>query len=208
MEDIMKLIETVFVVILLFTYFSLWKIKELNQKKMTGINPKVMGKSTSSIQKYMNNFMILLTIYAVIIIILNAVGFQYSFLFTENKILDYLIVDISGFIAGLFGLSFCLYAQIKMGKSWRVGIDEKVKTELITTGLYKLIRNPTYLGLFILNAGIWLIWPTFTVFILNLLFVIFLEIQVRCEEDFLILIHGNKYLEYKQRTKRYIPFIY
>lgn len=204
----MKLIETVFVVILLFTYFSLWKIKELNQKKMTGINPKVMGKSTSSIQKYMNNFMILLTIYAVIIIILNAVGFQYSFLFTENKILDYLIVDISGFIAGLFGLSFCLYAQIKMGKSWRVGIDEKVKTELITTGLYKLIRNPTYLGLFILNAGIWLIWPTFTVFILNLLFVIFLEIQVRCEEDFLILIHGNKYLEYKQRTKRYIPFIY
>ncbi|HOV15405.1 MAG TPA: isoprenylcysteine carboxylmethyltransferase family protein, partial [Spirochaetota bacterium] len=116
--------------------------------------------------------------------------------------------DILGFIIGLVGLSFCLYAQIKMGKSWRVGIDEKEKTELITTGLYRFIRNPTYFGLFILNVGLWIIWPTWTVFIFNLLFVLFFEIQVCCEEDFLTMTHGEEYLNYKKKTKKYIPFIY
>jgi protein-S-isoprenylcysteine O-methyltransferase Ste14 len=115
---------------------------------------------------------------------------------------------VTGFGVGLIGLSLCLYAQIKMGSSWRVGIDEKVKTQLITTGFYKLIRNPTYLGLFLLNIGVWLIWPTWTIFLLNLLFYLFLEIQVRCEEDYLSAVHGEQYNEYKKRTKRYLPFIY
>ncbi len=59
-----------------------------------------------------------------------------------------------------------------------------------------------------LNIGVWLIWSTWSVFILNLVFILFLEIQVHCEEDYLLSIHGTKYLEFKQRTKRYIPFIY
>ena len=85
----------------------------------------------------------------------------------------------------------CLYAQVKMGKSWRVGIDESTKTSLIKTGLYKVIRNPTYLGLYILNTGVWMIWPTWTIFILNLFFIYTLEIQVRCEWDFLEKTHGK-----------------
>lgn len=117
-------------------------------------------------------------------------------------------MDAFGFFAGLMGLSLCAYAQHKMGKSWRVGIDEESTTDLITTGVYKFIRNPTYLGLFILIAGVWLIWPTWTVFVLYLLFLLLLEIQVRCEEDYLTVTHGDEYLEYKLKTKRYIPFIY
>ena len=204
----MNYVEMVFVILIFLLYLTLWKVKEIIQKKTTGINPKVMAISTSNIQKYMNHFAIFLTVYVILIIILHSIGVQYGSLFSRFKILDHFFIDYIGFLAGLIGLSFCLYAQIKMGKSWRVGIDEKEKTELITTGLYKLVRNPTYLGLFILNSGIWLIWPTWTMFIFVLLFFIFLEIQVRCEEDFLISRHGIKYEEYKRKTKRYIPFIY
>jgi protein-S-isoprenylcysteine O-methyltransferase Ste14 len=89
-----------------------------------------------------------------------------------------------------------------------VGIDESIKTELVITGLYRLIRNPTYLGLYILNLGLWLIWPTWTIFLLNVLFIYTLEIQVRCEEDFLERVHGEEYLEYRAKTKRYVPFVY
>jgi len=204
----MNLFEIISVVSLFLLYITLWKTKEINLKRTTGIDPKVMAKSTSNIQQYMNQYMKFLTVYAVIIIILHAIGVQVASLFNRFNALESIIVDILGFIIGIIGLSFCLYAQIKMGKSWRVGIDEKEKTDLVTSGLYKLIRNPTYLGLFILNIGIWLIWPTWTIFIFNLLFIIFLEIQVRSEEDFLISIHGQKYLDYKKGTKRYIPFVY
>lgn len=142
------------------------------------------------------------------VILLHATGIQWGTLFSRYETLSIIGMDILGFGIGVAGLSLCLYAQVKMGASWRVGIDEKVKTQLITTGLYGLIRNPTYLGLFLLNLGVWLIWPTWTIFLLNLLFVLFLEIQVRCEEDYLLSIHGGEYAQYKARTKRYVPFLY
>ncbi len=204
----MKAVETIFVVTLFLLYLGLWKIKQVNQKKNTGIDPKVMASSTSNIQKYMNQLSNVLTAYVVLIIVLHSCQIQLGSFLRRIEEMNLMFFDIIGFITGLIGLSFCLYAQIKMGKSWRVGIDEKVKTDLITTGLYKHIRNPTYLGLFILNIGVWIIWSTWSVFLLNLVFILFLEIQVRCEEDYLFSLHGNKYLEYKQRTKRYFPFIY
>ena len=139
---------------------------------------------------------------------MHSIQVQVGTLFSRIEIINSSTFDIIGFLTGLTGLSLCLYAQVKMGSSWRVGIDEKVKTDLITTGLYKYIRNPTYLGLFVLNIGVWLIWPTWTIFILNFVFILFLDIQVRCEEDYLYAIHGEKYGDYKKRTKRYIPFVY
>ena len=34
-----------------------------------------------------------------------------------------------------------------MGKSWRVGIDNQNPDNLITHGIYRLSRNPIFLGL-------------------------------------------------------------
>jgi protein-S-isoprenylcysteine O-methyltransferase Ste14 len=174
------MMETLFVIILFVLYVLLWKIKQTRQKSLTGIDPEVMQKSSSNLQQFMSGYTKALTLYAVIVILIHAVHFQLGSLFSRYELLAPVFFDVFGLMIGLLGLSFCLYAQVKMGASWRVGIDEKVKTELVTTGLYRLIRNPTYLGLFLLNIGVWLIWPTWTVFLLNILFFLFLEIQVRC----------------------------
>ena len=200
--------EVVFVLCLFVLYMLLWKIKRVQLRRTTGIDPEVMKRSTSNVQQFMGTFTNILTVYAAVIILVHAINLQYGSLFSRYDELSSIKYDLSGFLLGLIGLSFCLYAQIKMGASWRVGIDEKVKTQLVTTGLYKFIRNPTYLGLFLLNIGVWLIWPTWTVFLLNILFFLFLEIQVRCEEDYLLSIHGEQYGVYKKQTKRYVPFLY
>ena len=202
------MLESIFVVSLFLLYLVLWRIKQIQQKRQTGIDPQVMKQSTSNVQQFMSIFSNALTIYAALVILVHAVGFQWGSLLSRYEILSVTEIDILGFGIGLVGLSFCLYAQIKMGASWRVGIDENVKTQLVTTGLYGYIRNPTYLGLFLLNIGVWLIWPTWSIFLLNILFVLFLEIQVRCEEDYLTSTHGNQYAQYKAHTKRYIPFLY
>lgn len=202
------MVEAILVVALFFLYMILWRIKKIQQKRSSGIDPDVMDKSTSNVQRFMSVFSNILTAYAAIIILIHASNLQLGTLFTRYGLFSSLKFDLLGFILGLIGLSFCLYAQIKMGDSWRVGIDEKVKTELITTGMYKFIRNPTYLGLFLLNIGVWMIWPTWTIFLLSILFFVFLEIQVRCEEDFLFALHGETYSDYKKGTKRYLPFIY
>jgi protein-S-isoprenylcysteine O-methyltransferase Ste14 len=202
------MLEAIFVISLFVIYILLWKIKQIQQRRLTGIDPQVIKKSASNVQQFMGNYADNLTVYAAIIILAHSTNFQLGSLFSRYSGFSTLIFDVFGFAIGLIGLSFCLYAQIKMGTAWRVGIDEKVKTQLITTGLYGYVRNPTYLGLFLLNIGVWLVWPTWTVFLLNILFFLFLEIQVRCEEDFLFLVHGEQYSDYKKRTKRYLPYIY
>ena len=55
-------------------------------------------------------------------------------------------------------LVIMLVAQAQMGLSWRIGIDEKNRTGLVTQGLFALSRNPIFLSL--------RITPTGTVFLL------------------------------------------
>jgi protein-S-isoprenylcysteine O-methyltransferase Ste14 len=128
-----KMIETIFVITLFVIYLGLWSIKRIILIKTENIDPQVMEKSISNIQKYMNGFTKILTIYMVILIPLHSLNIQFFGFFSRFDLLNGIQADIIGFCLGLIGLLFCLYAQIKMGKSWRVGIDQNTKTELITT---------------------------------------------------------------------------
>ncbi|EOQ96395.1 phospholipid methyltransferase [Leptospira wolbachii serovar Codice str. CDC] len=202
------LLEIGFVGILFIIYLVLWKTKRMIQKKRTGKDPEVIGKSKSNLQALMNILFKAITYYVILIIVIHALKLD---LYGLNAQFDFLVGiewDITGFVIGLIGLSFCLYAQIKMKNSWRVGIDENSKEELITDGIFSLVRNPTYLGLFLLNFGVWIIWPTHLVFYLNIVFVLLFEIQVRCEEDFLENLYGEDYKLYKEKSYRYLPFLY
>ena len=41
-----------------------------------------------------------------------------------------------------------------MRDSWRAGISETYKTELVTEGIYQISRNPVFLGFELLYIGI------------------------------------------------------
>ena len=105
-------------------------------------------------------------------------------------------------------MAICALAQATMGASWRVGIDREHPTTLITAGIYGWVRNPTYLGLHLLNAGAWLVWPTTLMAGYAVLFFLVMDIQVRCEEEHLIAVHGDAYRDYAGKTWRYVPAIY
>jgi protein-S-isoprenylcysteine O-methyltransferase Ste14 len=200
--------ETVFVVILFLGYMILWMLKRRFQTKVSGIDPEVIGRSVAPSQRFFNAMTKVLTAYIVVMIILHAAGIQYYSLFSRYDPLEKPLFDVAGFLLGIIGLSLCGYAQIIMGNSWRVGIDEERHTDLVTAGLYRFIRNPTYLGLFILCIGVWTIWPTWTIGLFGLVFYLMLEVQVRYEEEFLEKTHGETYRLYLQSTKRYVPKIY
>jgi len=83
-----------------------------------------------------------------------------------------------------------------MANSWRIGIDEKNKTELVINGLFSISRNPIFLGIMIANFGLFLIIPNaFTLLIVSLSMVS-INTQIRLEEVFLKTTHGNAYEQY------------
>ncbi|MFY8191279.1 MAG: methyltransferase family protein [Bacteroidia bacterium] len=96
------------------------------------------------------------------------------------------------------------FAQKHMKNSWRIGIDNETKTELVTSGLFGLSRNPIFFGMILSLIGLFLSTPNaFTALFLILGYVL-IQIQIRLEEEFLMKEHGEKYLRYKQKVRRLI----
>jgi protein-S-isoprenylcysteine O-methyltransferase Ste14 len=101
-----------------------------------------------------------------------------------------------------------LGAQLTMGDSWRVGVDESERTALVTTGLFARIRNPifTFMGLSLL--GLIGLVPNAASLLGGALALVGIELQVRfVEEPWLARTHGAHYRAYAARTGRFLPGI-
>ncbi|MDA9343576.1 DUF1295 domain-containing protein [Algibacter sp.] len=95
-------------------------------------------------------------------------------------------------------------AQSQMANSWRIGIDDKNKTNLVTKGAFSISRNPIFLGIMIANIGLFLVIPNaFTLLIISLS-TISINTQIRLEEEFLEREFGKDYLEYVKKVRRWI----
>src|SRR5918992_2972991 len=72
----------------------------------------------------------------------------------ENPLLTYVGV-------GLLWASFLwtVLAQSQMGESWRIGIDREVHPPLVIEGLFRLSRNPIYLGVRGSSLGLFFVLP-------------------------------------------------
>ena len=110
---------------------------------------------------------------------------------------------VSLFAVGLLGT---LFAQYAMGDSWRIGVEESDRTELVTSGVFGLVRNPIYTGMIPAFAGIALLVPNPPAIVAFALVVVGLEIQTRLvEEPYLLKVHGSAYAEYAARVGRFVP---
>ena len=113
-------------------------------------------------------------------------------------------------VAGLLlfgaGLAATLYAQIAMGESWRVGVDDAERTELVTDGPFALVRNPIFAAMVPTSLGLALMVPNVVALAGFIALLAALEIQVRLvEEPYLRRVHGQAYSSYAARTGRFAP---
>lgn len=80
--------------------------------------------------------------------------------------------------------------------------------KLVTSGVYRYVRHPLYTAMLLLFPGVLLYCPTWSVLLLTVLAIIYIEIGSRLEEKKLIQVFGEDYIRYQQQVKRYFPFIY
>lgn len=95
------------------------------------------------------------------------------------------------------------YAQISMGKSWRIGIPQEAPP-LRTHGPFSVSRNPIFLGMlgFVLGMALWS--PSAVTLALLVATYVALEVQIRSEEAFLERQHGEAYRAYCARVRRWL----
>jgi protein-S-isoprenylcysteine O-methyltransferase Ste14 len=106
------------------------------------------------------------------------------------------------------GTMTTLVAQFAMGDSWRIGVDERERTELVTSGPFATVRNPIFAGMIPVSLGLTLLVPNVLALVAFIALVAALEIQTRLvEEPYLLRTHGDAYAGYASRTGRFVPFL-
>ena len=114
--------------------------------------------------------------------------------------------SLSWLAPGLFvtGSVLAIAAMRKLGDDLIFGLPEKGGNHLRTDGIYKISRNPLYLGFFMILGSSWLSVPhPFNIGAGGIAILIHHVIILK-EERFLIAKNGSKYLAYMRKTGRYL----
>ncbi len=121
--------------------------------------------------------------------------------------IDYLeIVGISLIIIAII----INQAAIRKLKNLFDRITVKSDRQLITNGIYRLVRHPIYLSYFLLFSGCCTLLhgSLFTFILMCLVCGVWLNNRIAIEEEMLIARFGEQYKEYQRKTRKIIPFIY
>lgn len=113
-----------------------------------------------------------------------------------------------GMVMALLGTSGTLWSQMAMGTSWRIGVDDDERTQLVAGGPFRWVRNPIFTSMACGLTGIALLTPNVLAFTACVALILALQLQVRwVEEPYLTRAHGEAYLAYARRTGRFLPFV-
>ncbi len=117
------------------------------------------------------------------------------------------------FIVGLVliwaGLLFRFWAVQTLGSLFSTKLVIQDQHELITTGPYQYVRNPSYSGALVTFAGIGLgIGNWLSLVVLLAMALILYVLRIKAEDKLLQDAFGPAYQEYKDRTWALIPYVW
>lgn len=107
------------------------------------------------------------------------------------------------FIVAGYGATLRCYAA--MGDSWRIGINQREKNALVTTGPYRRVRHPIYLFQSMMLVGVAFLLPTPLSLLIVGVHLCCVLVKAADEEEYLRTVHGNRYDAYRSETGRLFP---
>ena len=180
---------------IMLVFYGCYFIKMISQHKK-GIKTDQIGKGKVGFVKFveitMKVFTYLVPAVEIVSIILNTSFFAAP-------------VRIVGVLVAVVGVAVFIISVLTMRDSWRAGVSKTDKTELVTKGIYKISRNPAFLGFDLMYLGILLMFFNLVLYIVSLFAMLIFHLQiVNVEEEFLLEAFGDEYLRYKKKVCRYI----
>ena len=107
------------------------------------------------------------------------------------------------FITLALGLITFIISLMYLGSSTRLGLPTD-NTELKTNGIYRLSRNPMYLGFNLLTISSIIYTLNIVIIILGIYSIIIYHLIILGEEKYLSARFGDAFKYYKETVRRYI----
>jgi protein-S-isoprenylcysteine O-methyltransferase Ste14 len=120
---------------------------------------------------------------------------------------DTAAVGILGVLLTIPGLGFSAWGRHHLGKNWSTFVRIRQGHQLITTGPYRIVRNPMYSGMLLaligaaIAIGEALVLPAFIIGFVSI------WLKIRAEEELLKESFGGEYIAYCRSVKALIPGI-
>ena len=183
-----------FALLIIIVFYNIYFIKMFIQKNQ-GIKTRQIGNYKNSSIRTVEVLMSIAT-FLIVPIQLVSIILDLTILNSSNRFI--------GFFIGILGDILFLISVITMKNSWRAGIPSEDKTELVSNGIYKISRNPAFLGFDLMYIGIALLYCNVLTIIFSLFAIIMLHFQILQEEKYLEKTFGDNYISYKSKVFRYI----
>ena len=180
--------------LIIVLFYSIYFGKMIIQKRQ-GIKTRQLGKGKN---QHVRAVEILLSIATLVIVPIQLISIILDLTVLNDNI------RFIGFLVGILGDILFLISITTMKNSWRAGIPSEDNTEFVSNGIYKISRNPAFVGFDLMYIGICLLFCNVLTMIFSLFAIIMLHFQILQEEKYLEKTFGDKYITYKNKVFRYI----
>ncbi len=189
-----KLSDALLALLVLAVFYGIYFTKMLAQKRR-GIQTRQIGRRKEKSIRTVELLMSIATLGAPAAQLIS-IAFGWSLLPAGAR--------FTCFCTGMLGDMIFLLSVLCMKESWRAGIPDTDKTQLVTTGIYAFSRNPAFLGFDFMYIGVLLMYCNVLTLGFSLFAMIMLHLQILQEERFLASTFGEPYREYCRRVFRYL----
>ena len=178
----------------LAVFYGIYLIKQWRQKRR-GIQTMQIGRGKEAQTHTVETLMGIATV-GIIPAQLLSIAFGWSHLSANAR--------FTGFCIGIVGDLIFLISVLCMKDSWRAGIPEEDRTELVTEGIYSFSRNPAFLGFDLQYIGLLLMFCNLPTGMFSVFAITMLHLQILQEERYLTAAFGPEYLQYRRHVLRYL----
>lgn len=112
-------------------------------------------------------------------------------------------LEVLGMACAIAGLLLFGAALLHLGRSWRIGIDEASRDQLVTTGVFAWSRHPIYVFMDLFAWGLFLMQPSPFYLLSALAISIGAHLRMLEEDRYLARVHGQAWTTYRDRSARY-----
>ena len=130
--------------------------------------------------------------------------FAIHFLF-PGKVIIPPLWNLLGIIPLGIGVAINLAADSAFHKTGTTVKPFQESSALLTSGAFRISRNPMYLGFVLILVGVAILLRSSTPYLVIIAFAIFIDrVFITVEESMLAQKFGSSWVEYKQKTRRWM----